>query len=319
MRIRTMAGFIALLFLIFFIPASAAMTSPPEARVGTTFTVSGLTPGANTQFILNEGVPVFYVADPAGTARYLPLNAGTLEIIVKKDGVVIDRATVTVLAATTTTPATGTGGGGGGGGGMATLEPNENIEKMDKNEKSFISNIPITYNFTVPGIYQIVITGTDNENLITIRVEALKAASKLVSIAPSGIVYKNLNVWAGTKRIKKALIKFRVENSWMQGNSLAGNDVKMLRWDGGKWVMIETQETAKDGTYTNFEATTDALSNFAITGLKGEVVPTVQAAGVTQTAVRPETTGQAATPKAAGFEIILAMAALCALYIHRRR
>jgi len=63
-------------------------------------------------------------------------------------------------------------------------------------------------------------------------VELLKGTSKLVTASPPGAVYKNMNIWAGSKRIKEALIRFRVNNSWLDSSGQAGSDVKMLRWDG---------------------------------------------------------------------------------------
>ncbi len=316
-----------MLFLIFLMPAQAMTASPSPAIVNSTLIVSGLPAGANVQFILNGGVPVFAVAGADGTASYLPLFKGSLEIIVMQGRVVIERTTVPVLAAAapgTAATSTSVPGGGSGGGGMTAQEPNENIEKTERIEKSLISNIPIIYNFTVPGIYQIVVTGADNENLVSIKVEALKATSKLAAADAPGIIYMNLNVWAGTKRIKKAVIKFRVESSWMQGKSLAGSDMKMFRWNGSKWVQLETRETGKDSTHTSFEATTDALSNLAITGLKGEAAAPTSGApgvpGVTATAVKPETTAPpVSAQKAAGFEIVPAIAALWMFYMIRRR
>ncbi len=322
MGIRTMAGFAALLFLIFLIPASAVMTVS-EARVNTTLVVSGLPQGADIQFVLNNGVPVLAKADAIGTARYLPLNEGSLEIIVMQGGVVSERKTVTVLPEVTaapaqTTPSPTSIAGSGGGGGMATAEPFENIEKTERKEKSLISNIPVMYDFAVPefSVYQIAVTGSENENLVSIRVEALKGTSKLVTTSAPGIIYKNINVWPGTKRIKKAVIRFKVENSWLGNNSLAGGDIKMLRWDTSKWVALETKEINNDARYTYFEAASDKLSNLAIAGLKGEAVPAASTVEATETPVEPKATVPAVPkPKASGFEVIIAILALSLIYM----
>lgn len=170
----------------------------------------------------------------------------------------------------------GNGGGGGGGGGVVTSEPYENIEKYETRSKDIIANTPVTYTFTTPehGIYEIVLTGKESENDIALRVEALKGTSKLVTASAPGVVNKNVNVWAGTKKIKEALIRFKVENSWISGNNHASSDIKMVKWDGSKWVQLETAEKTKDGAYTYYEAKTDTFSVFAITGLKGVAVPT---------------------------------------------
>ncbi|MGB8216013.1 MAG: PGF-pre-PGF domain-containing protein [Candidatus Methanoperedens sp.] len=168
------------------------------------------------------------------------------------------------------------GGGGGGGGGLETSEPYGNIAKAERYDKSLIANTPVTYTFKAPelAIYEIVVTDKENEDDIAFRVEALNGASKLVTFYPPGTVYKNVNIWAGTKRIKEALIRFKVENTWLGSNNFAGSDIKMIKWDGSKWVQIETAEKTMNSTYTYYEAKTDSFSSFAITGLKGVVVPT---------------------------------------------
>ncbi len=198
---------------------------------------------------------------------------------------------------------------------MVTSDPYANIEKAERYDKSLIANTPVTYIFKAPehGIYEISITGKENENDIALRVEALKGTSKLVTASPPGTVYKNVNVWAGTKRIKEALIRFKVENSWLGSN---GSNVKMVKWDGSKWVQIETAEKTKDGTFTYFEAKTDTFSIFAITGLKEVVVPTATpAVEVTETATLIETI-PAAVPtekKVPGFEAAVAILAITLL------
>lgn len=215
---------------------------------------------------------------------------------------------------------------GSSGGGIVTEEPSTNIEKAERFERSLIANTPVTFTYKIPelGIYQITVTGKENENDITILVEALKGTSKLITISAPGIVNKNVNIWAGTKQIKEVLIRFKIENTWITSNNFAGSDVKMVKWDGSKWMQIETSEKSKDNIYTFFEAKTDALSIFAITGLKGEGVPIAkQATGITETPSKP--TGQATpsgtpirTEKAQGFEIVLALATISAVYLLMR-
>jgi PGF-pre-PGF domain-containing protein len=232
-------------------------------------------------------------------------------------------------APTPTATATITPQSGGGGGGVGTSEPYENIANVESHDKNQIANTPVTYTFTAPehGITEIIITGKENENAITLRVEVLKGKSKLVTVSPSGIVYKNVNIWAGTKRIKEALIRFKIENTWLGSNNVAGSDVKMVKWDGSKWVQIETAEKTKDSTYTYYEAKTDSFSSFAITGAKGVVVPTATPA-VEETI--PITPTEAATPTAVPAEelkdilsitvVILAITAiLAAVYLFKRK
>ncbi|MCZ7381843.1 MAG: PGF-pre-PGF domain-containing protein [Candidatus Methanoperedens sp.] len=231
----------------------------------------------------------------------------------------------------TPTPAQPSGGGGGGGctgGGVITTEPYTNIEKAERYDKDFIANTSVIYTFKAPelGVYEIAVTDEQNENCKAIRVEALKGTSKLVTISPPGAVYKNVNIWAGTKSIKEALIRFKVENSWLSSNSLATSDVKMVKWDGSKWAQLVTVEKTKDSAFTYFEAKTDTFSVFAITGLSGSEVPTATPVGVvTETPVKPTGTAAPAPAKQGipWFEVIMAIAAIALLIAslnkHRKR
>jgi len=171
---------------------------------------------------------------------------------------------------------TSSGGGGEGGPGVTTSEPFENIEKAERYDKSLIANTPVTYSFSAAehGLSEVIITGKENENWIAVRIEALKGSSKNVGTPAPGTVYKNLNIIVGTKKIKEAIIKFKVENSWLNSNDLAGSDVRLVRWDGSKWEQLETALMSKDATSTYYEAKTYAFSYFAIIALKGTAVTT---------------------------------------------
>ncbi|NJD78008.1 MAG: PGF-pre-PGF domain-containing protein [Candidatus Methanoperedens sp.] len=231
-------------------------------------------------------------------------------------------ALIGVPATTTTTTSSSSGGGGSGGGGLVTSEPYDNIAKAESYEKSLIAGAPVIYAFKVPehGVYEIAVTGRENENYIALRVEALKGTSKLVTQNPPGTVYKNLNVLAGTKKITGAVIKFKVENSWLENNKFAGNDVKMVKWDGIQWVKLETSGSGKDGDYTYFEAKTDTFSSFAITVPEAASKPV---AGETPSKATPSSTPARTTDptptRSPGFEMILAVIAIGILYLMGRK
>lgn len=187
-------------------------------------------------------------------------------------------------------------------------EPPENIVEVERDEKSLIANTPVTYTFKEPehSISEITVTGGENQNDISISVEALKGTAKSVATQAPGAVYINLNIVVGTTKIKEAVIKFNVENSWLDGNNLASSDVRMIKWDGSKWNMLETTEKNKDATFTYYEAKTDRFSSFAITGLKAIAMPNLT-----------ETTIPTAVPtkKASGFVAMLVIGTLCAVYL----
>ncbi len=226
------------------------------------------------------------------------------------------------ISGTTSSGGNGGGSGGTGGAGLTTSEPYANIEKAERYDKNLVANTPTTYSFSAAehGITQLVITGKENENDIAVRVEALKGTSKGVSVSAPGTVYKNLNIIVGTKKIKEAIIKFKVENSWLSSNNLAGADVKMVKWDGSKWIDRETTEKSKDGSFTYFEAKTDSFSSFAITGTKaGAASGATPDTGITGAPVKPGETA-ISTPTAiptkketSGFEAIVAVFAISLL------
>lgn len=194
---------------------------------------------------------------------------------------------------------TSSGGGGGGGAGVTTSEPFANIEKSERYDKNLIANTPVTYSFSAAehGLSEVIITGKENENWIAVRIEALKGASKNIGTPAPGTVYKNLNIIVGTKKIKEAIIKFKVENSWLNSNNLEGSDIRLMRWDGSKWEQLETAVISKDATSTYYEAKTYAFSYFTITGLNGVTVPTATPEVMKAPEIIPaETPGIKATP-----------------------
>jgi PGF-pre-PGF domain-containing protein len=222
------------------------------------------------------------------------------------------------------TSTTSSGGGGGGGGGLSG-EEFINIAATERYEKFISKDAPVSYNFRTPDnpINEIVITSNINAGDTTVMTEILRGTSSQISISPPGIVYKNINIIVGgpgfavPKNIKEAVIKFRVENSWIASNNLASSDINMVKWDGSKWAQIDTSEMNKNATYTYYEAKTDSFSAFAITGFKGVVTPTAAPEGtVTETPLKPTATPTAPIPAQKvipGFEGIMAIVAVALL------
>lgn len=236
-----------------------------------------------------------------------------------------------VLPTPSPTPASPFPEGGGNG---QTGEELKNIDAEETYEKHISKDAPTSYAFKQSNnpISEIVII-SDNTGNVFVKTEILRETSSMVSSPPPGVVYKNVNIWGGIpgsgmlKNIKEALIKFRVENSWFGNNNTS--DIKMVRWDGSRWVTLETEEKTKDSTYTYYEAKISNFSVFAITRLESVVVPTsiVKATPpevtVTSTAIIPgEITTVSrtnSTEKAIGFEMALALATLLAVYIFERK
>lgn len=155
------------------------------------------------------------------------------------------------------------------GGGL--IEPSDNVLRYEIRERP-VSAIPITFAYSISelAIYEIVMTSTGSGTAL-MRVDALKDTSKLVGRPAPGVVYKNINIWIDYKRVKNAIIRFKVDNSWIDNNGLSADNVKMSKWDSSnkKWIELLTNVINKDGNYTYFESQTESIpSSFVINGLK---------------------------------------------------
>jgi PGF-pre-PGF domain-containing protein len=200
---------------------------------------------------------------------------------------------------TFTVPVSGQDGGqdggvldGGGGGGTTSRENASNIDVRESYEREIFKDILTSYRFThaLNPIRFINITGNVNAGVITASVEVLKGTSSLVSSAAPGKVYKNVNIWVGLEgfatpaNLKEAKIVFNVQNSWLTDNKITGSQLKLLKWDGSKWVSLNTSEIRKDATTTYFESAADSFSSFAISGiLEITATPTPRVTQTTQT------------------------------------
>ncbi|HEY6586526.1 MAG TPA: PGF-pre-PGF domain-containing protein [Candidatus Methanoperedens sp.] len=195
----------------------------------------------------------------------------------------------------------GSSSGGGGGGGTTSGENLSNIDVKESHELEIFKDILTSYRFThaLNPIRYNNVTGNVNAGVITTTVEVLKGTSSMVSSAAPGKVYKNVNVWVGTgsfatpANLKESKIVFNVQNSWLTDNKITGNQLKLLKWDGNKWITLDTNEIRKDATTTYFESATDSFSPFAISGIT-EITATSTPSG-TPTPI-PEITGTATPP-----------------------
>ncbi len=233
----------------------------------------------------------------------------------------------TITSGDGSNPGSSGGGGGGGGGGGPSGENYSNILVKENYDLYIAKDIVTSYAFTNKSnpVEFVNITGNTSAGIINVAVEALKNTSTLVKAPAPGITYKNVNIWVGTtgfavpKNIKEATILFRVENSWLSSNSLAGGDVKLEKWDGSRWMQLETSEITRDDLYTYFEGKTNSFSPFAITGSKGRGAQAATPAIAGTTAQPAQTPATAATRKAAGFEAIIVIAIFIAIYFRMKR
>jgi len=235
--------------------------------------------------------------------------------------------TNTVTGGSTVTYTSPSGGGGGGGGGGLSGENFTNIEVNEKYDLYIYKDKVTSYRFTSRGnpVVFVNITGNTSPGEIRTSVQVLKDTSTLVKEHASGIVYRNANIWVGTsgfavsKNIKEAVIRFRVENTWISSNGLSQGDISMFKWDGSKWIKLETIVDGKDSVYSYFEAKTDSFSSFAIVGLKGNDAASTFAAGVTDRAGPAQAAESPQAERSPGFDVALMITAIYAVYQSGRR
>lgn len=218
----------------------------------------------------------------------------------------------------------GSSGGGGGGGGVTTAEPYKNILKSERRDADLQKGKPVAYSFSTPefSIYQVLITGKENEADVGVRLERLNSTSALVSKVPPGIVYSNENIWAGSKRIESVLIRFKITNAWIADNNLDIKDISLLRFDNGEWKKLgSTIINNSDMNNIYFEARSPGLSSFAVSGIKEEKVPelpdeVVTGDNVAEPVKGADTAGKKSSP---GFEAIAVIGIISAAYLLRGR
>jgi PGF-pre-PGF domain-containing protein len=182
---------------------------------------------------------------------------------------------ITVTNATTsavTVSSAAGGGGGGGGGGGTTGEEFENIAVKDASSV-FVGTGPVIFEFNRDGddIEYVGYDSLKNAGTISVTIEVLLDKSTFVSSLPSGVVYKNINIWVGKtgyaieENIDDPYIGFRVDRDWIEGNNIDPDSITLNRYDGG-WGKLSTWQTDSDDNCLYFEASTPGFSPFAITG-----------------------------------------------------
>ena len=181
-----------------------------------------------------------------------------------------------------------------GSGGEGLIEPYDNVLKHEIKERS-ISAAPTTFTYSTPelAIYEVVLTSTQSETAL-LRIDALKDTSKLVGMSAPGNVYKNINLWIDYKKVQNVVMRFKVENSWINNIGLSANKIKMSKWDHNKKRSIEllTNQINKDDNYTYFESQTDSIpASFAINAVSVIETPQITAT-VVQTPIPPQSPGQ---------------------------
>ena len=333
---------ILLIILLFLVPPGQAITEPLVTSYWGYVTVDGITKPNASVTVLDSSCNVVASTISTQDSTYLvkvPLDEGVVSsetLTFNVDGKTAKKQTIAgkgtnnrldlaVLSSSTNTCNVGGDSGvngGSGGGASISAEAFENVLKKETREEVLSINVLRSFSFTTPElpVSEIAITSNINAGLINVQVELLKGRSTLVKDDAPGDVYKYVNIWVGTsgfavpKNIKEAVIKFKLENSWLTSKGFEESDISMLRWDGTQWTSLATEKKNSDEKFTYYEAKTNAFSPFAISGVKGITAP---AAGVKVTN-QTQTPAPAATKKAPGLEFVLAIAGLMAVVLRKR-
>ena len=133
----------------------------------------------------------------------------------------------------------------------------------------------ITYRFVKPGtdITFVNFTAVNNYGSVAAVVEMLHNTSTLISAAPPGTVYKNINLWVGSAgfatnaNMENVTISFSVNRSWIDGNSVSIPEIRLHGYNKSDktWMLLPIEITGKDESHIHFESKTAIFNQLAIT------------------------------------------------------
>jgi phosphate binding protein len=175
-----------------------------------------------------------------------------------------------------TTSSSNSGGSGSktssGGGSGTTGEDAENI--VFKDVLSLYAGKDYTMEFDFDNedndIKYVRYDSLKNAGKIAVTIEVLDATSIFVDNEPTGIIYKNINIWVGKtgyateSNINNPVIGFEVSKKWIQENDIDSSTVSLNRYNGKEWEALNTKMIDSDENYFYFEAGTSGFSPFAI-------------------------------------------------------
>lgn len=144
--------------------------------------------------------------------------------------------------------------------------------------KSAVVNINKTEDVALT---QITIHVKNTNNNIQIVVTKLADRPASITQEISGKVYHYVQIDKTNitdTSVNKTTIKFKVEKSWLNSNSIDDSTVALYRHENNAWNKLTTTKTGSDDDVVFYETESPGLSVFAISGeQKAEVAPTEQA------------------------------------------
>jgi PGF-pre-PGF domain-containing protein len=124
--------------------------------------------------------------------------------------------------------------------------------------------------------------------LKNVKIVVSKLTGKPISTMqdPPGNLYQYLKIEKTNIKdedLKKVVIKFKVDKSWINNNKIDESTISLNRYQNNVWMRLSTAKTDADNEFVYYETYTTGLSFFAITG-------STQQQGVTTTTTTVVTT-----------------------------
>jgi len=231
------------------------------------------------------------------------------------------------------------GSSGGNGGVGSSPEPQSNVEAKELSQAFIGNGQHVNFNFpqNATPVMNISFDSNKTVGMTTTIVEMLINQSTLVSEPPADEVYKYLNIWVGSsgfatpENIENAAANFKVEKSWIQDKNIDKSSITLNRFNDTKWDALSTNLTGEDDKYLYFTAETPGFSSFAITGkiTANEAVNTTQSENQTGPKIgslennssKATNVEQTQTPstKSPGFDAVIEIVGLLAVFLYKRR
>ncbi|MCK5216878.1 MAG: PGF-pre-PGF domain-containing protein [Methanosarcinales archaeon] len=229
--------------------------SPPDITVTNSTGIDTTLTDFSASVPLLMGVNIIYanVSDQAGNTNTSFINITRIEPVVSSSS-----------------------GGGGSSFGSGSSEAYENIEAKET-QRVFVSKynqIEFLFEKNENDIEYIKYRALKNTGTVSATIETLKDTSTIAGQPPSGIVYKNINMWVGKKgyatekNMENPVIGFKVEKKWIESNDLEHGSITLKRYYNDEWIPLPTSKTNESASYIYFESQTSGFSPFAITGPK---------------------------------------------------